>query len=436
MKILMVSLYFYPDRTGVPKYSGEMAQWLARRGHEVTVVAGVPHYPDWKRVPGQSALAFTTEQWEGVTVHRVPHYVPNDGRISTLRRMMIDASFLMTSSGKWLRITLKKQAFDVAIAVCPPLFSGLLSYVNQVVRGVPWVFHVQDFQVDAAVRLNLLGRGRIGKLLYLMEGYLLGEASQVASITPAMCKRAVEKGAADDSVYLLPNWGDVEGIRPGRRDNGFRKALPASPGDTVVMYAGAMGAKQGLELVLDVAQSVADRGDIRFVMVGGGPEWARLCEQAGERGIQNMQFIPLQPVEALNDMLAAADVHLVVQKSEAADIVMPSKLANIFAAGRPAIATADEGTALHQAMVDSGGGLVIKPENAAALRSAILRLADDPKARQSMGKAARAYAEQELDQDLILERFEQELQRVADTGASAGVLPMARSLLSFLRRGG
>ena len=435
MKILMVSLYFYPDRTGVPKYSGEMAQWLARRGHEVTVVAGVPHYPGWKREPGRSALAFTTEQWEGVTVHRVPHYVPNDGKINTLRRMMIDASFLMASSSKWLRLTLQKQEFDVAIAVCPPLFSGLLSYVNQLVRGVPWVFHVQDFQVDAAIRLNLLGGGRVGKLLYMMEGYLLGSASQVASITPAMCNRAVEKGAANDHVYLLPNWGDVKGIRPGQHSNDFREALPAVAGDTVVMYAGAMGAKQGLDLVLDVAERIADRPDIRFVMVGGGPEWVRLCEQAGERGLQNMQFIPLQPVERLNEMLAAADVHLVVQKSEAADIVMPSKLANIFAAGRPAIATADAGTALHQAMIDSGGGLVIKPETAEALRSAILRLADDPQARERMGKAARAYAERELDQDVILERFESELQRVAEARAPAGVLPMARSVLGFLRRG-
>lgn len=433
MKILMVSLYFHPDRTGVPKYSGEMARWLAQRGHEVTVVAGVPHYPYWKRSADHRA-AFTTEQWDGVTIHRVPHYVPNDGKINTLRRMLIDASFLMASSGKWLRMTLRRQEFDIAIAVCPPLFSGLLSYVNQIVRGVPWVFHVQDFQVDAAIRLNLLNGGRLGRLLYALEGHLLGAATQVASITPAMCRRAVEKGADNSRVYLLPNWGDVQGIRPIAADGSFRRALGASPSDTVVMYAGAMGAKQGLDLVLDVADRLGDRKDIRFVMVGGGPEWIRLCENAGERGLHNVQFIPLQPSERLNEMLASADVHLVVQKAEAADIVMPSKLTNVFAAGRPAIATAEPGTALYKAMTDSGGGIVIPPQVVDDLHDAMVLLADDPALRERMGKAARAYAERELDQNKILEQFERELSRIASERPSGGVGAVARTLFGWDRR--
>ena len=173
MKILMLSLYFYPDQTGVPKYSGEMAKWLGDHGHDVTVITGVPHYPDWKRAPGSPLLRPKTEQWGNVTIHRVPHYVPNDGKISTIKRMLIDASFLGTAGLKLIESTLKREQYDVAIAICPPLFSGILALAKRLLDGVPWVFHIQDFQVDAAMRLNLLNIGPVGQILYQMEGGLL-----------------------------------------------------------------------------------------------------------------------------------------------------------------------------------------------------------------------------------------------------------------------
>ena len=417
MKILMLSLYFYPDQTGVPKYSGEMAKWLADAGHDVTVIAGVPHYPDWKRAPGSPLLRPKTEHWGNVTIHRVPHYVPGDGKISTIKRMLIDASYLGAAGAKLVESTLKREKYDVAIAICPPLFSGILALAKRLLDGVPWVFHIQDFQVDAAMRLNLLNIGPVGQILYQMEGGLLKSANRVTSITDAMCRRAVAKGATNQRVIVSPNWADVKNIKPMSRDNEFRQAFGAGKDDIVALYAGAMGAKQGLDLVLDAAERLVADTRFTFVMVGGGPEWRRLCTEAGERGLSNIQFVPLQPIEKLPALLAAADVHLVVQKAEAADIVMPSKLTNILASGRATIAMANQGTALSDAIEQSGAGLVIPPEKPTELVSALQTLADSPESTKEMGIKARAFAEATLDRDVIMRAFEKELRAIADSSS-------------------
>lgn len=413
MKILLVSLYFYPDKTGVPKYSGEMAQWLAAQGHEVHVIAGTPHYPSWRREAGYSRWRFQAEQWQGVTIHRVPHFVPSYGHINAIRRLLIEGTFMLSGLLRLAALKLRRHTFDVSIAVCPSLFAAFITGCNRLISGTPWVLHVQDFQVDAAMRLKLMKAKRLGTLMLKLEAALLKAAQKVSSITPAMCQRSIEKGVPAKRVCLVPNWSDLSAIYPSPRDNAFRQRLGIAADETLVMYAGAMGAKQGLELVLNAAQRLEKPQKIRFVMMGEGHEWVRLSKLAREMGLSRMTFLPLQPLSELNAMLAAADIHLVVQKREAADIVMPSKLTNILAAGRPAIATADPGTALHDAISVSEAGLIVEPENVDALATAIDQLAADHDLRQTMGLRARDYADQYLDQNQIMARFGTDLTRLA-----------------------
>jgi colanic acid biosynthesis glycosyl transferase WcaI len=409
MKILIHSLYFHPDQTGICKYSGEMAQWLAARGHRVEVVTGFPHYPQWKLAAPHRRTRFLTEQWSEVTVHRVPHYIPNGGKVSALQRMLIDGTFFLGSLVKWIALFSRRDRFDVVISVCPPMFTGIPALLSGWLRRVPWIYHVQDFQVDAALRLKMLNIGVLGKLLYALENFLMRRAGRVSSITDAMCRRAIAKGADAERTWLLPNWADVRGITPGPADNAFRRSLDLPPDSFLAIYAGAMGAKQGLDLVIEAADRL--RGDLRFrfLMVGAGPEWQRLKDSAEQRGLHSILFLPVQPLEVLGDLLRAADVHLVIQKAEAADLVMPSKLTNILAVGRPAIATASEGTALSDVLEGAGTGCVVSPDDVNALVAALQKLGIDPDHRARMGENARRYAEANLDQDAILLRFEQQL---------------------------
>jgi colanic acid biosynthesis glycosyl transferase WcaI len=241
-------------------------------------------------------------------------------------------------------------------------------------------------------------------------------AQRVSTITEAMRRRVVEKGVSDSRTWLLPNWSDIEFVRPMQRDNEVRQQFNAGPDEVLVLYAGNMGEKQGLHLVLDAADQLREQGHIKFAMVGTGATRDRLERAAARRGLTNVRFYPPQPLERLPFTLAAGDVHLVVQRREAADLVMPSKLTNILAAGRPSVATADPGTALHTVLNHYDCGITTTPDNVQELVASIVVLAQDANRRERLGRNARRYAESYLDKERILTEFEAKMRDLVRLG--------------------
>lgn len=408
MNILIHGLNYAPEPTGTGKYTAEMAQWLAARGHRVEVVCGLPHYPQWSLDPDYADGRARVEQRDGVRVLRAPHFVPSADALTAGARIRLETSFTLSSLRYWLGRFFGRRP-DVVIAVMPPMQDAVWPLLYRWLRRTPWVLHVQDLQVDAALRLNMLKVGRLGRALYWVEGFLLRHATRVSTITEAMRARIVEKGAARERTWLFPNWSDIATITPGARDNPWRRSLGLADDAVLVLYAGNMGEKQGLDAVLAVAADCRDDPHLQFVMVGAGAALPRLRQRAAELGLPNLRFLPVQPLERLGEMLAAGDIHLVVQKRDAADLVMPSKLTNILAAGRACVATADPGTALHDVVVSGGAGLAVAPGDHAALTAAVRQLAGDAARRDACGLRARAHAERHLDRDRILGEFEQNL---------------------------
>jgi colanic acid biosynthesis glycosyl transferase WcaI len=413
MNILIYSLNYAPEPTGIGKYSGEMAEWLAARGHAVEVICGLPHYPQWQVAAGYDGFRYRSETLAGVRVHRARHYVPAADRLRARTRIFLETSFTWGAARFWLPRFFSHQKPDVVIAVMPPMQIGIWPILYSWVRGVPWVLHVQDLQLDAALRLQMLPGGMIGRALYRIESYLLCHATRVSTITEAMRQRIIVKGTAVGKTWLFPNWADIRAVQPGPRINAFRDALGYGPEVVLVLYAGNMGQKQGLEMVLEAAHRCVGEPHLQFVMAGDGGARRHLEALAAEMGLGNLRFIPVQPIDRLSEMLAAGDIHLVVQRRDAADLVMPSKLTNILAAGRVCVATADPDTALHDVVAGAETGLVTPPDDAVALAAAIKHLADDADLRESCGRRARAYAEQFLDRDHIMATFEADLFSIA-----------------------
>lgn len=409
MKILVYGLNYAPEPTGTGKYTAEMAEWLAARGHEVEVVCGLPHYPQWRLAEGYEDGRSRVETMAGVRVHRASHFVPAADALTAGKRIRLETGFTLSAARYWLPRLLWRRRADVVVAAMPPMQVGLWPLLYGWIRRVPWVLHVQDLQVDAALRLNMLNIGRLGKVLYWIEGFLLRHASRASTITESMRARIVAKGTPAERTWLFPNWADIGAIRPGVRENAWRRELGIDDGTLVVLYAGNMGEKQGLDAVLAAANACRDDPRLLFLMVGAGAARPRLEAKAGDMGLANLRFLPVQPFERLAEMLAGGDVHLVVQRRDAADLVMPSKLTNILAAGRACVATADPDTALHEVVHGHCTGEVVPPGDDDALAAAIRRMAADPARRAECGARARAYAEQFLDKDRILAAFETQL---------------------------
>jgi len=268
------------------------------------------------------------------------------------------------------------------------------------------VIHVQDLQLDAARELGILRQPLLLAGLTWLELHLFRQARAVTTISRSMAARLAAKGVPPARLQVLPNWADLDKVRPGPRLNALRRELGLTS-ETVVLYAGNLGEKQGLEVILEAAALTRGKPSIRYLVAGEGAARDRIKLRAQDLGLDNLTFLPLQSNSRLPLLLAAADLHLVVQRQKAADLVMPSKLTNIMAAGRPFIATAGEATELARVTTESRAGLVVPPEDGRALAQAVLGLAGDPGARKEMGVRARRYAEAFWDRERILRQWEE-----------------------------
>lgn len=409
MRLLIFAVNYAPEPTGSGKYTGEMAAWLSEQGHEVSVICGLPHYPEWRVLPSYRKKWFYRERVDGVEIFRARHYVPRADRLGGFARIWLETSFSLVTLRYWIPLLFSHKKPDVIIGVMPPLQVALWPFLYSRLRGVPFVLHVQDLQVDAAVRLNMLRSKWVGALLFRTESVILRAATRVSTITSAMRQRVVSKGAKPQRVWLSPNWADLEHIKPQERYNEFRAAQNIATDTMLVMYAGNMGEKQGLEVAVWAAELLEDEADIRFILVGAGAARSRLERLVKDLDLANVSFLGVQPSGLLPQMLAAADLHLVVQKREAADLVMPSKLTNILAAGRTCVVTADIDTALGMTVRENDLGIVTPPGDHVALAEAIRGLARDEKRRRQCDERARAYANRNLNRDEILGRFESNL---------------------------
>jgi colanic acid biosynthesis glycosyl transferase WcaI len=400
MRILIHGINFSPELTGIGKYSGEMAEWLAAQGHQVRVVTAPPYYPEWSIGDAYSAWRYRLEEMNGVGIWRCPLWVP--ARPSGLKRLIHLASFALSSFPIMLMQLRWKP--DVVIAIEPPLMCAPAALLVSRLAGARAWLHIQDFEVDAAFELGILKSKWLRKRVLHVERWLMRNFDRVSTISDSMLAKLVEKGVGRDKSVLFPNWADMAIIFPLEQVSPLRKA-PGFPAEKIIaLYSGNIGEKQGLEIVLEAACRLVTHPEIQFVLSGEGAARARLFE--AYRHLPNVMWLPLQPLEKLNDLLNLADVHLLPQRADVADLVMPSKLSGMLASGRPVLATAHAGAQVAQVVASCGK--VVEPGDVHGFVEGLLELAHSPQIRAVLGSAAR-HAAQAWDKAIVLHRFEEQL---------------------------
>ena len=405
MKVLLYGLNYAPETVGVGKFSGDMATWLAARGHQVRVITAPPYFPQW-RAQGNR---YRRECRQGVAVWRCPLWVPSQP--TGLTRLLHLASFAVSS----LPVLLAHRRWrpDVVITVAPAFFCApgalLLGWLCGG-RTRSWL-HIQDFELDAAFELGMLKGQRLRGLAEGWERRTLRGFDRVSTISGAMRRRLLAKGVADNRALLLPNWVDLKAIQPQSEErcaaNPYRRELGLGAEAMVLLYSGSINRKQGLDILVEVIQQLADLQQLVWLLAGEGPNKAEMA--AAMAGLPQVRFLGLQPLERLNDWLNLAAVHLLPQKAAAADLVLPSKLLGILASGRPVVASSPAGSELGE--LAEQAGLRVEPGDGPGFAAAIRRLVGDPQLRQQRGQAARQLVEQHYGQEAVLQQLERELQR-------------------------
>ena len=399
MRILIHGLNYAPEPTGIGKFTGEMAEWLAGRGHRVEVVTTPPYYPGWRIGAGYSSWCWRKEKVAGVTVYRCPLYVPAMPR--GLTRLLHLLSFAASSLPVALCRALVFRP-QVVIAVAPALVSIPGSWIAARLAGARAFLHIQDFEIDAAFALGIVSGGGMRRLALGLESWLLRRFDRVSSITQAMVDRLAEKGVATERRFVFANWVDTTAIRPA--PSALRASLNLPAGSVVALYSGNMGEKLGVETLADVARLLAGT-QAHMLLAGAGAAAPRLAKATS--GMAQVHWLAIQPAERLNDLLNAADIHLLPQRADAADLVMPSKLAFMLASGKPVVAGATANTALARAV--EACGIAVAPGDANAMAAAIAELAGDEPLRRRLGERARQRALAEWDREAILSAYEKNL---------------------------
>lgn len=420
MRILIHSAYFSPDLTGIGKYSGEMAAWLAESGHEVRVVTAPPFYPQWRVAEGFSGKWYRTEWFQprfqinenvvgSLTVYRCPLWVPANP--SGLKRLLHLASFALASFPKMLAQCLWRP--DVVLVVEPPLFCAPQAWLVARMSGAKAWLHIQDFEVDAAFDLGILRAAWLRRLVLRAESILLRRFDVVSTISLSMELKLVEKNVNKARTRLFPNWVDDKEIYPLSRTSEYRAELGIDETTCVALYSGNMGEKQGLEVLIDAARSCSSDAKVLFVLCGNGAARERLISQA--QGLTNIRWLPLQPTERLNELLNLADIHLLPQRAGMGDLMMPSKLLGMLASARPVLAMAEQGTQLANEV--STCGVVLQPGDVKSFTTALERMVGMNIERKNMGAAARLAAVK-WTKNNVLQNFEKELQKLCFSEAN------------------
>jgi putative colanic acid biosynthesis glycosyltransferase WcaI len=397
VRVLLLGLNFAPELIGVGKYTAEFAAWLTERGHEVRVITAPPYYPDWQVGRGYAAWRYRREIVAGAQTLRCPLWVP--AAPTPAKRILHLLSFALSSCLPTLWQAVRWRP-DVVWTVEPTTLTAPSALLAARLAGARACLHVQDLELEGACALGMLCRPRLQRALRTAYGWLLRRFDLVSTISARMRRQLAAHGLAAERLCRFPNWVDTSTIRPLEQPNPLRRALGLGADQVVVLYAGNMGEKQGLQGLARVADRLADRPEIQLVLCGAGAVRPRLERLMAGRS--NVRMLPLQPRERLNELLNLADIHILPQRPQAASFALPSKLGGVLASGRPFVAQAEDGELARAA---GAGGVAVAPGDPAPMAEAILALAADAERRRRLGQGGRRFAEAHLDRDLIIQQY-------------------------------
>lgn len=411
MKILVLGINYSPEIIGTAVYTSDLVEKLSDKGNDISVVTAQPYYPAWQVFKGYNKYLYSNEiVSNSITVTRCPHYVPP--KPTGIRRIVHHASFAFSAMPVFLWKALIWRP-SIVFVVAPSLISAPVGWLGARLSGAKCWLHIQDLEVEAAFATGLLTENsKTGRWANIFERWILSRFDKISSISTSMLQKIAQKGISEKKIFELRNWADLSRIAPMKQESKLKKELGITT-EFVLLYSGNIANKQGLEIIPAAARLLTHRQDLTFAICGEGSFAEELKEMSAD--VASIKFFPLQPKDRLNELLAMATIHLLPQVESAADLVLPSKLTNMLASGRPVLVTACDGTALSTEI--DGCGLRVEPGDTHQLAKSIEVLLENDERRKAYGRVARLRALERWDPTTILARLEIELQNMEKSDA-------------------
>jgi colanic acid biosynthesis glycosyl transferase WcaI len=395
VRICVVSINYAPEESGAAPYSTGMAVGLAARGHDVEVLTGLPHYPEWRVNPAYRGLSGTVKVMDGVIVRRFAHYVPD--KPTTRSRLILETTFgVRAASARW-------DKPELVLTVSPSLIASAMVITRSRMANIPVGLIVQDLYGKGVVETGAVS-ARMAQPAVRFEGAVLNHATGTAVVHDRFADAAIHMGVDAKRIAVIRNWAHI-GSPSAVNTAEVRLKHGWQPQERIILHSGNMGAKQGLENVVATARLADEHGvNIRFVLLGDGNQ-RRLLQQSA-KGVQRIEFKDPLEAEDYRQVLACADVLLVNELQGVGEMAVPSKLTSYFSAGRPVLAATDASGITAAEIRDSGAGMVVPAGDPAALLDAAVHLADNIEVAKRLGMSGRDYARRLLSPDRALDEYE------------------------------
>jgi len=408
MRVLFLTQYFAPEVGATQSRTLVMARALVDAGHHVTLICEVPNHPKGRIWPDYRGTVFKREDTDGIEIIRV--WVRASPEKTTMNRIAFYASYMAMAIVAG--VTLVRGPHDIIFATSPPLFVAVAGGILGLLRRSPFVMEVRDPWPAAAEAMGELRGTRAIAIARRLETFCLRRAKHLITVTNGWRRLMVEQGVPKEKITVVPNGADTAVFRPRPAEAAELRATLNLEGKFVAVYLGLHGLAQGLDIIVNAAERLRATPDVVFFLVGEGPRKAELVARSRQKSLANLRFHAQVPGEVASAFLSMADVALVsLRQVELFKGMVPAKLFDAWACGCPVIAAA-EGEVC-DLVRKANGGIIVEPENDAALANAIKELRANPSKRAQVGITARRFVESHCDRAIQAKRFVDVLQHAA-----------------------
>lgn len=389
--ITFISLNYAPEDSAIGLYSTQWVDFLRESGYEVTVVTAFPYYPKWEiSKEYKQKKTFLKEDLNGTTVLRYKQYVPKNP--SFLKRIIHLSDFTFGSFFNLFKI----KECDLVISIVPFTTSVFLGYIQKKRFKVKLWTHIQDFEFDAALQTGVgNNKNFIFSLLFKLEKWLFSKSDVASTISYSMLNRLSEKTNAEQ--FFLPNWIDNEKINP----ENSKKHRYLDSEKIKILYSGNIGDKQDWDVFIQFCKDI-DKKKYEIVVVGDGSKKEWVCNEI--LPFENVNYYPPVPFKELSDLLCSADVHILFQKPDVIDTVMPSKVLGMMASTKPSLIIGNDKSEVKSIFDVSKAGLYYS-EYTSDVVSGLKLITSDKEKAQKDGKEARNYVIENFSKEKILSKM-------------------------------
>ena len=395
-----ITVNYAPEDTAIGLYTSQLAEFLVTKGYNVSVITGFPYYPMWK-IPEnyQDKPRYYTEVINGVTIYRYKFFVPENRNFFYRTLHILSFNF-----GNLFNLKKVRKA-DLVFCNIPFTTNVVLGlFLKWRLKAKLWT-SIKDFEFDAAYESGLLKQNVVTRvfktILYKIEAYLFTKSDIISSISFKMVDRIKQKAPKTNPVFF-PDWVDVDFINP----ENYNHHSYISKDKFTILYSGNIGQKQNWEVYITLAKKLIAHPDIEFILVGEGAYKTELLARLEQEGLLGfIKYYEPIPYEDLSDLLCSADLHVLFQKSDVIDSVMPSKILGMMSSARPSVITGDLSSEVARHINSSQGWGYYTNEDPELILNAILTLKEDKNLQTEIGKKARAYMIENFSKNMILNSF-------------------------------